>query len=317
MELRCALQWRVSILFVVFGAGLLAPVPVQATVTARIGEVWLADEAHAAPFHEAFAEGLRELGYVAGKNLNLFTRYANGDESRLPRLIIELLDLKIDILLVSQAAIGPAMNDPVGAGQVVSLSRPGRNLTGLSWQSVDTATKRFGLARELRPKLSTMALLFDKGDRTGQIEAQVVEEVARRVKVTVTRYEVQTLPDLQAAFAAMANSRPQLLYVVDTPNTVGMRTQIAALALNINVPMVSENRVWTDAGAVLSYGAKLTPALKRGAVYVDKILKGARPEDLPIEQPTEFELIVNLKSAKATGVQIPDSISALADHVLR
>ena len=267
---------------------------------------------------------------MEGKNLNLFTRYANGDESRLPRLIRELLDLKIDILFVSQAAIGPAMkatttvpivcatmNDPVGAGQVVSLSRPGRNLTGLSWQSVDTATKRFGLARELRPKLSTMALLFDKGDRTGQIEAQVVEEVARRVKVTVTRYEVQTLPDLQAAFAAMANSRPQLLYVVDTPNTVGMRTQIAALALNINVPMVSENRVWTDAGAVLSYGAKLTPALKRGAVYVDKILKGARPEDLPIEQPTEFELIVNLKSAKATGVQIPDSISALADHVLR
>jgi putative ABC transport system substrate-binding protein len=193
MELKCVLQWRVSILFIVLGVGLLAPVLVQAAVTARIGEVWLADEAHAAPFHDAFAEGLRELGYVEGKNLTLFTRYANGDESRLPRLIRELLDLKIDLLFVSQAAIGPAMkatttvpivcatmNDPVGAGQVVSLSRPGRNLTGLSWQSVDTATKRFELARELRPKLSTMALLFDKGDRTGQIEAQVVERSCQK-----------------------------------------------------------------------------------------------------------------------------------------
>ena len=140
---------------------------------------------------------------------------------------------------------------------------------------------------------------------------------ARKAKIIVARYEVRTLADVQAAFVAMANSRPQLLYVVDSATTIGMDSEIAALALAIDLPMVSESRVWAEAGGVLSYGAKLTPAMKRGAVYIDKILRGAKPQDLPIEQPTEFELVVNMKSAKATGVQIPESISALADRVIR
>jgi len=324
------LQWLIAPLFIVLEIGLLSPALADDSETARIGEVWSENEAAAAPYHNAFVEGLRDRGYVQGENLQLFTRYANGDESRLPSLIEELLGLHVDILFVSQASVGPAkkatvtvpivcatMNDPVGAGQVASLSRPGGNLTGLSWQSVDTATKRFELARELRPGLGSLAVLFDGSDRAARQEAQVVTTVAKKTNIDVAPYEVRTLADVQTAFTAMTNKRPQLLYVVDNATTTGLASQIAGLALVIHVPMVSESRVWAEAGGVLSYGAKLTPTLKRGAVYIDKILKGAKPQDLPIEQPTEFELIVNLKSAKATGVQIPESISVRADRFIR
>ena len=330
MLLTHTLRGTISILFVFFQVELLPLATAEDTVTARIGEVWSESEAAAAPYHQAFLEGLRDRGYIEGKNLQLFTRYANGDESRLPSLINELLGLHVDVLFVSQASVGPAkdatttvpivcatMNDPVGAGQVASLSRPGGNLTGLSWQSVDTATKRFELARELRPKLSSLAVLFDSSDRAARQEAQVVIIEAKKARIAVASYEVRTPTDIQAAFAAMTSKRPQLLYVVDNATTTGLDIQIATLALAIRLPLVSESRVWAEAGGVLSYGAKLTPALKRGAAYVDKILKGAKPQDLPIEQPTEFELVVNLKSAKTTGVLIPESVSARADRVIR
>ena len=260
----------------------------------------------------------------------LLTRYANGDESRLPLLLDELIKRKVDVLFVSAAAIGAAkkatatipivcatMNDPVGAGLVTSLSRPGGNLTGVSWQSVDTATKRLELAMELRPKLTHLALLFETGNRDAQLEMEVVGNSARKVKVTVDTFAVRSLPDVQAAFVSMAKGRPQALYVVDTPFSTGVRGQIAALALEIRVPMISEGRVFAEAGGVLTYGAKLTHALKRGAYYVDRNLKGAKPRDLPIEQPTEFDLVVNLKSAKALGIQVPESILMRADRVIR
>jgi len=330
MLLTHTLRGTISILFVFFQVELLPLATAEDTVTARIGEVWSESAAAAAPYHQAFLEGLRDRGYIEGKNLQLFTRYANGDESRLPSLINELLGLHVDVLFVSQASVGPAkdatttvpivcatMNDPVGAGQVASLSRPGGNLTGLSWQSVDTATKRFELARELRPKLSSLAVLFDSSDRAARQEAQVVIIAAKKARIAVASYEVRTPTDIQAAFAAMTSKRPQLLYVVDNATTTGLDIQIATLALAIRLPLISESRVWAEAGGVLSYGAKLTPALKRGAAYVDKILKGAKPQDLPIEQPTEFELVVNLKSAKTTGVLIPESVSARADRVIR
>ena len=160
-------RWWVSIVLIIFAAGLATSAGADRTAAARIGEVWVQTEAAMAPYHQAFADGLRELGYVEGRNLMLLTRYANGDESRLPLLLDELIKRKVDVLFVSAAAIGAAkkatatipivcatMNDPVGAGLVTSLSRPGGNLTGVSWQSVDTATKRLELAMELRPKLT-------------------------------------------------------------------------------------------------------------------------------------------------------------------
>jgi putative ABC transport system substrate-binding protein len=318
-----------SILLIAFAIGFVAPAVAQDVVTARIGEVWLEDEASIRPYHQAFVEGLRERGYIQGNNLQLLTRYANGDKSLIPSLVDELLGLRVDVLFVSHAAVDYAknatstvpivcatMNDPVGAGQVASLSRPGGNLTGLSWQSVDTATQRLEFARELRPEMSRMAVLFDSSDRAARQEALIVTTEAKKAKITVASYEVQTLADVEAVFSTMTTDRPHLLYVVDSATTIGMHNQIAALALTIRLPMVSESRVWAEAGGVLSYGAKLTPALKRGAAYVDRILKGTKPQDLPVEQPTEFELVVNLTSAKATGVQIPESIATLADRVI-
>ena len=324
-------RWSwVSITLVIFAAGLVTSAGADRTAAARIGEVWVQTEAGAEPLHQAFADGLRELGYVEGRNLMLLTRYANGDESQLPLLIDDLIRLKVDVLFVSSAAISVAkkatatipivcatMNDPVGAGLVKSLSRPGGNLTGVSWQSVDTATKRLELAMELRPKLTHLAVLFETGNRDAQREVEVVSNAARKEKITVITFEVRRLPDVQAAFVSMAKSLPQALHVVDTSFTIGVRGQIAALALENRIPMISESRLFAEAGGVLAYGARLTPALKRGAYYVDRILKGAKPRDLPIEQPTEFDLVVNLKSAKALGIQVPESILMRADRVIR
>ena len=170
---------------------------------------------------------------------------------------------------------------------------------------------------ELRPKLTHLAVLFETGNRDAQLEVEVVSIAARKAKIAVDTFEVRRLPDVQAAFVSMAKSRPHALYVVDTPFTTGVRGRIAALALENRVPMISEARVFAEAGGVLAYGARLTPALKRGALFVDRILKGAKPRDLPIEQPTEFELVVNLKSAKALGIQVPESILMRADRVIR
>jgi len=300
------------------------------TAPARIGFVWVQDEAGAAPYHRGWVEGLREFGYVDGKNATLLTRYANGEESRLPSLLDELIRVQVDVLVVSARAIRAAqqatttvpivcatMNDPVGEGLVTSLAHPGGNLTGVSWQAPDTATKRLELALELKPKLARLALLFDSRDRVALLESEIVRSAARQAKVRVTTFDVHGLTDIKAAFASMKKDRPQALQVVQTAITAGMREQIAAYAIEARVPMISAERSLAEAGAVLTYGPKLARVLRRGAAYVDRILEGASPQDLPIEQPTEFELVVNLKSAKAVGVKVPESILSRADYLIR
>jgi putative ABC transport system substrate-binding protein len=308
----------------------LAPARGENLAVARIGEVWLQDEAAAGPYHDSFAEGLRELGYIEGRNLILLTRYANGDKSQLPSLLKELIGLHVDVLFVSQGAVSAAksatattpivcatMNDPIGTGLVNSLSRPGGNLTGISWQSVDTATKRLELALELRPRPTRLAVFFDGEDRAARLEVDVLKTAARKARVTVAAFDVRNLHDLDAAFSSIRGKPLQTIYVVDTVTTVSMRDEIAAGALRLHIAMVSESRVYAEAGGVLAYGARLTAALKRGALYVHRILKGANPQDLPIEQPTEFDLVVNLKAARAVGTQVPESILSRADHVIR
>lgn len=314
-------------LFVFFpqpqGVAIAAPV-------ARVGELWFGSPAATAPYHKAFVDGLTELGYVEGKNLLLFTRYAEGDESRIPSLLKELLGLRVDVLLVTGKAVDAAkkattsvpiicatMADPVGAGQVVSLARPGGNLTGVSWQTVETASKRIELARELVPNLAALGLLYDATDHDAQVEAQLDEHVARQAGIRVLTFEVRGMGDIQATLAVVSKKAPQVLLVVDSPVTAAARKEIGESVLTSRIPMISEGRVFAESGGVLTYGAKLIPALKRGAAFVDKILKGANPVDLPIEQPTEFELVVNVKAAKITGVRIPSSILNRADEVIR
>jgi putative ABC transport system substrate-binding protein len=297
---------------------------------ARIGFLWVQDEAATAPYHQGWIDGLRELGYVEGKNVVLVTRYANGDESRFPSLLDELVHVPVDVLVVSSRAIRPAlkatttipivcatMNDPVSEGLVTSLARPGRNLTGVSWQAPDTATKRLQLALELRPKLRYLALVYDGNDNVAQRERDIVVTAARSFNVRVVPFDVRNLSDATSAFAAMAKDRPQAVHLVQTAIITALRVQIAALAINARLPLVSAERSMAEAGGVLTYGPKLAPVLKRGAVYVDRILKGATPQELPIEQASEFELVVNLKSAKAIGVTVPQSILSRADYVIR
>jgi putative ABC transport system substrate-binding protein len=297
---------------------------------ARIGFLWVQDEAATAPYHQGWVDGLRDLGYIDGKNVVLIPRYADGDEARFPSLLDELLHVPVDVLVVSSRAIRPAlkatattpvvcatMNDPVSEGLVTSLARPGGNLTGISWQAPDTATKRLELALELRPKLTYLAVVYDGNDKVAVRERDIVTTAARNANVRVVTYDVRNLSEATAAFAAMGKDRPQAVHLVQTAITTALRTQIAALAIDARVPLISAERSMAEAGGVMTYGPRLTPVLKRGAAYVDKILRGASPQELPIEQAREFELVVNLKSAKAVGVSVPRSILSRADYVIR
>lgn len=323
-------RWCVSIALLLFGTAFATQSSADRTVPARIGLVWVQDQAGAAPYHRGWVEGLRELGYVEGTNVIFLTRYANGDESRLPSLLDELIHLHVDVLVVSSRAIRAAqkatqtipivcatMNDPVSEGVVSSLARPRGNLTGVSWQAPDTATKRLEFALELRPKLRHLALVYDSNDKVAQREKEILTTAARKAKVKVVAFDVHNRADVKAAFASMMRNPPQALYLVQTAIITGMREDIAALAMQVRVPLISAERSMAEAGGVLTFGPKLAHVLKRGAAYVDRILKGARPQDLPIEQPTEFELVLNLKSAKAIGIKVPQSILTRADYVIR
>ena len=323
-------RMSISTALLPLGMALTALASADQAAPARIGFVWVQDQAVVAPYHQGWVEGLRELGYVAGKNVTLLPRYANGDESQLPSLLNELIHIPVDVLVVSSRAIRPAlkatttipivcatMNDPVSEGLVTSLGRPGGNLTGVSWQAPDTATKRLELALELRPKLRHLALLYDGNDKVAQREMQIVTTAAHQAKIKVVSFDVRNLTDARAAFASMAKDRPQAVHLVQTAIITGMRQQLAALAMDVRVPLISAERSMADAGGVMTYGPKLAPVLKRGAAYVDRILRGARPQDLPIEQASEFELVVNLKSAKAVGLSVPQSLLNRADYVIR
>ena len=297
---------------------------------ARIGEIWFQDSAAAEPYHRAFLDGMQALGYVEGRNVTYFTLYADGDEARLPRLFGELLARKVDVLFVSSKTVPAAMqatktvpivcatmNDPVGEGIVASLARPGSNITGLSWQTNDTAGKRLELAREVVSELRRVAVLIDPDYAAALIETEVLRSAAMAQGAKVHVFEVRTKGDLRSVFSAIRNDRPQLLIVVDSSVTVQLREPILDFAVRSRIPAISEGRPFAESGALLTFGASLAEQLKRGASYVDRILKGAKPGDLPIEQPTKFELVVNLKTAKALGITIPQSILVRADEVIR
>lgn len=324
--------WRLWIAISLLPLGLTFAALSSAAETAlpRIGFVWVQNQAVVAPYHQGWVDGLRELGYIDAKNVSLLPRYANGDESQLPLLIDELIHIRVDVLVVSSRAIRPAlkatstipivcatMNDPVSEGLVASLARPGGNLTGVSWQAPDTATKRLELTLELRPRLTGLALLYDSNDNVARKEEEIVTAAARKMKIRVVSFDVHSLADAKAGFAAMSRERLQAAHLVQTAIVTGMRQQLAALAIDVRVPLISAERSMAEAGGLLTYGPRLAPVLKRGATYVDRILRGAKPQELPIEQAREFELVVNLKTARAIAVSVPGSILSRADYVIR
>jgi putative ABC transport system substrate-binding protein len=298
---------------------------------ARIGCLLGAAREKTSDLMNAFEDGLRDLGYVPGRNVVIEYRFADGKLERLPQLAQDLVRLKVDVIVTGsnphvvaakQATttipiVMVYVRDPVGAGLVANVSRPGGNVTGLSQDvGLEISGKRLALLKELVPKLSRVAVLVNVGFTPAGASLKVTEASARALGMTVVRFDTRGPGDLEGVFAAVTRARSDALVVTGGPVMFNMRTQIAQLALRHRLPSISAVTEDVEAGGLMSYGASLSDQWRRAAVYVDKILKGAQPGDLPVEQPTKFELVINLKTAKALGLTIPQTLLLQANHVI-
>jgi putative ABC transport system substrate-binding protein len=298
---------------------------------ARVGFVLTSSPSTAVPSVRAFWERLGELGWVEGRNLVIEQRWAEGRIDRLPGLMAEVLGRKIDVLvtvgtpaaLVAKDATNTVpivvamMGDPIGTGLAGSLARPGGNLTGLSLQVTEGLSgKWLELLREAVPRLSTVAVISHPDNPLNQVLVKELKNLAPKQGVTLQFIDVGDSEALDRAFKQARRGAQAVLVLVD-PFTVQHHQQITALAVKHRLPLMSALRDFVDAGALMAYGVNSAVLYRRAAEYVDKILRGAKPADLPIEQPTRFELVVNLKTAKALGITIPQSILLRADEVIR
>ncbi len=305
--------------------------PQPAGKTFRIGTLW--NSRPASPDWKrqwAFVQGLRELGWVEGQNIVIEDRWAEGQTSRYPGLAADLVRLKVDVIVtVSWPAAVAAKNatatipivmvaagDPVATGLVAGLARPGGNLTGVTDQAVETSGKRLELLKEAAPHVAHVAVIWNPSDGAMTLRFRQVQAAARTLGVTVRPLGVQEPGDFDQAFMAMAQERPDALFVVADPLTVFYRKRLVEFAAQHRLPAMFELRAYVDDGGLMAYGPSFPEMFRRGAGYVDKILRGAKPADLPIEQPTRFELVVSLKTAKALGLTMPQSILFRADEVI-
>jgi ABC-type uncharacterized transport system substrate-binding protein len=300
----------------------------------RIGYLSSQDPAYESARAEGIRLALRELGYVEGQNVAIEYRYSGGKTDRAPELAAELVRLKVDILVVAggihwiraakdatktipvvMAGVG---NDPVEAGLIESLARPGGNVTGLTNLTGKLAGKRLELLKEAVPKLARVAVLYEPATPANLIEVNEDLPVAARVlKLTVKPWEVRAAEGFDGVFAALNKERPDGLYVAGSPLTNANQKRIVSFALKSRLPSMYSGQEAVDAGGLMYYGADLEDSYRRVAYYVDRILKGAKPADLPVEQPTKFELVINLKTAKQIGLTIPPNLLARADKVNR
>jgi ABC-type uncharacterized transport system substrate-binding protein len=280
---------------------------------------------------EAFQTGLRELGYVEGKNIRIEYRHAEGRFERLPELAAELVHLKVEVIMTAgEAQISAAkqatstipivmglVGDAVDQGFVASLARPGGNITGLSILAFETAGKRLELLRETVPKATRMAILWNANHKGKRIEFKNTEIVARDMKVQLQSVEVREPGDFAVAFSAITKTHPQALVILTEGLTRNHRREIADFTTKKRLPMIAELKEFAEAGGLMTYGPDEADLFRRAATYVDKILKGAKPADLPVEQPTKFELVINLKTAKQIGLTIPQRVLLKADRVIK
>jgi putative ABC transport system substrate-binding protein len=277
----------------------------------------------------AFVQRLRELGWSEGRNVAILYRWADGRAERSAEIAAEIVRLKVDVIVTAgttsvvaakQATsaipiVFAAAGDPVGTGLVGSLSRPGGNVTGLSNQSTDLAGKQVELLRGVVPDLRRLAILANAGAPNAVPEIGEVQAAARTLGLEVVTFEIRRAEDIASAFEAFTG-RADALYVVIDPLINTNRVRINALALGARMPTIQGIREYVEAGGLMSYGPSFSDLYRRAADYVDKILRGAKPGDLPVEQPTKFELIINLKTAKALGLEISPSLLARADEVI-
>jgi putative tryptophan/tyrosine transport system substrate-binding protein len=280
---------------------------------------------------EAFRQGLRELGYVEGKNITLVFPSAEVKPERLPDLAAELVSLKVDVIVAAgtvavQAAreatktipvVTPIITDPVEAGFVASLARPGANITGLTLISVQLSGKRLELLREVVARISRVAVLSNPAALNSQLQMRETEVAARALGVQLQPLDVRNPDDFDRVFRAATKDRADALIALDDPFLFTHRTRIVKLATKSRLPAIYGFREFVETGGLMSYAANLSDMYRRAATYVDKILKGAKPADLPVEQPTKFEFIINLKAAKQIGLTIPPNVMARADKVIK
>jgi len=299
---------------------------------ASIGYFFASTPAATAYNIEAFRQGMRELGHVEGKTFILELRYGEGRAERFPEIARELVGLKLDMIVAaSDAAIAAVKretqtipivmatsNDPVATGLVASLARPGGNVTGLSIISAELSGKRLELLREVVPGLSRVAFLWNPDVRGNLLDYKETEDAAGSLHLQLQSVEVVRAEDLDRAFSVVTKERAQALIVPPlNPVAFGNRDQIASFVQKNKLPSMYAQREYVDAGGLMSYGADLADSYRRVAYFVDKILKGAKPADLPVEQPMKFEFVVNFKTAKQLGLIIPPNVLARADKVIK
>ncbi len=313
------------------GGLLTEPLAVEAQQAERVPRIGYRGT-FAGPNFDAFRQALRELGWVEGQNIVIDYRSAEGRLDRLPDLAAELVRLKVDIIVAEGTqGVAAAKNatetipivmiagsaDPVGLGFIASLARPGGNVTGLSYSvGPEIAGKGLGLLREIVPKVRRVAILSNPANPVQSLFIRELKVAARSLGVQLQLLEARGPDEFDGAFAAMAKERVGALLVVDDSMFIFYRTRLADLAARSRLPAAYGNRADVEAGGLMSYGPSLRDVFRRAATYVDKILKGAKPGDLPVEQPTKFELVINLKTAKALGLTIPPSVLVRADHII-
>lgn len=323
---------RRQALFGILGLG-VGVASVRRAIAQRIAKapiIGLLDGSERLEWWAAFRQQLRKLGYVEGQNIALETRFAGGNVEQLPVLAQELVRLNVAVIVTGGTAtaveakrasgkipiVMASGGDQVSHGLAVSLARPGRNVTGMASVSSDLTGKRLELLREVFPKMSRLAVLWHADNIGSTTAVRDLEIAARLSKIALQNLGISTGKDLSDAFSAATRERAEAVFVVASPFTFPERQKIAELALKHRLPSMHGPSEYVDAGGLLSYGPHYPDLYRRAAVYVDKILKGAKPGDLPIEQPTKFELVINRKTAMALGVTIPQAVLIRADRVI-
>ena len=301
----------------------LAVEPQQAGKVYRIGWLTPAPSSQRDSFVEVFVEGLRERGWVEGQNFVIESRGADRKPERFPDLAADLVRMKVDVIVTAGGGVSlraarsattsipivmvAASTDPISEGLIVSFARPGGNVTGLLAAPEELGGKRLELLKEMLPSLSRVGVLWDASTRPYRVSRDT-EESARALKVQLLPLEVRGPDDLPGAFKNAVQKRVEAISIAPTPLLFQQRTRIAELAIEHRLPAVSMWRYFAEAGGLLTYGPSLPDQFRRAAYYVDRILRGAKPADLPIEQPTKFELVMNMKTAKTLGLTIPPSL---------
>jgi putative ABC transport system substrate-binding protein len=322
---------RLALCAILFALSVSAHAQQQPTKVPRIGFLAATSYAANAARVEAFREGLRQLGYVEGKDIVIEQRFAEEKRGRLASLAAELVRLKVDVIvsagpavthLVKEATVTIPIvmgfdNDPVGSGFVASLARPGGNITGLSSLSPEISGKRLELLKEIVPSLSRVAVL---GTSIQPGNAQMLKEseiAARAFGLQLQYLDVQSTKDIELVFRAASNGRAHAILVLSSPVLFSKRKQVSDLAAKNRLPAIYPQTEWIEDGGLMTYGASIPDLFRRAATYVDKVLKGAKPADLPVEQPVKFDFIINLKAAKQIGLTVPPNVLARADRIIR